>query len=127
MPSMSLVFSSEDCFFCMNRLARMVKARRTPRQAHRNKRQDKQEKTRKADRLGSCSLPAKTGECAPPTSNWRADALAKRMHAGLVIERQGFGVSRQRIQQNGNGSTTKGERGAAPGAPLRLGRQQSAT
>src|SRR5215831_12972115 len=54
-----------------------------PRRAHHNKRQTKQQKGRKADRLGSCRLLTKTGR-EPPR---RCSSRTK--HAGLVIERQG--------------------------------------
>src|SRR5215469_5751380 len=43
----------------MHAPAFLVKARRMPRQAHRNKQQGKQEKTKKANRFGSCRLLAK--------------------------------------------------------------------
>jgi hypothetical protein len=57
-----------------------------PRQAHRKKQL-------KAILLGSCRLLAKTGERHQLRM---ADALAKRTHAGLVIERQAITISRQK-------------------------------
>ena len=70
-----------------------------PRQAHRKERRATQEIARRVNRFGSCKLRG-------------GDALAKRVHAGLVIERLDFAITRQKKSRYQERPATKGERSA---------------